>query len=339
MTLAPNMYLLKFNQTISDEFIFQYLSSYLFRKKLFENIASTTLQAINKDNLRNISLSIPKNYLEQTQIAAVLSLIDRAIEQTEAIIAKQQRIKTGLMQDLLTKGIDEDGNVRSEATHKFKDSLLGRIPIEWNLCELDKIASYITSGSRWWAKFYSNEGAVFIRIGNLTREHINFRFDDIQYVQPLDSAERKRTAVQEGDLLISVTADLGIIGVIPRGFTEAYMNQHIALVRLRPNNVSPRFVGHYLASNGGQKQFEHFNESGAKSGLNLPTVGRICIALPNFTEQENISFLLDLEDQRISKVYSDLAKLKRMKNGLMQDLLTGSVRVAALLNDPKTANI
>ena len=60
---------------------------------------------------------------EQTKIAEILSTVDRAIEQTEALIAKQQRIKTGLMQDLLTRGIDEHGNLRSEQTHEFKDSL------------------------------------------------------------------------------------------------------------------------------------------------------------------------------------------------------------------------
>ena len=67
---------------------------------------------------------------EQTKIAEILSTVDQAIDQTEALIAKQQRIKTGLMQDLLTRGIDENGNLRSEETHEFKDSPLERIPVE-----------------------------------------------------------------------------------------------------------------------------------------------------------------------------------------------------------------
>ena len=78
----------------------------------------------------------PKNISEQTKIAEILSTVDQAIEQTEALIAKQQRIRTGLMQDLLTRGIDEDGNLRSEETHEFKDSPLGRIPVEW---EVEKV--------------------------------------------------------------------------------------------------------------------------------------------------------------------------------------------------------
>ena len=77
---------------------------------------------------------------EQAKIAEVLSTVDRAIEETEALVAKQQRIKTGLMQDLLTRGIDEHGNLRSEQTHKFKDSPLGRIPVEWDVTLLDSLA-------------------------------------------------------------------------------------------------------------------------------------------------------------------------------------------------------
>ena len=146
---------------------------------------------------------------EQSKIAEVLLTVDRAIKQTETLIAKQQRIRTGLMQDLLTRGIDEHGNLRSEQTHKFKDSPLGRIPVEWDIASLGSVAECVTSGSRGWAKYYREDGALFIRIGNLTREHINLRLDDLVFVQPPESAEGLRTAAQADDLLISVTADLG----------------------------------------------------------------------------------------------------------------------------------
>lgn len=80
------------------------------------------------------SFEIPRiDKTEQAKIAEILSTVDRAIEQTESLIAKQQRIKTGLMQDLLTRGIDQHGNLRSEETHQFKDSPLGRIPVEWDV--------------------------------------------------------------------------------------------------------------------------------------------------------------------------------------------------------------
>ena len=87
---------------------------------------------VDKEVLGKLKLvNFPGN--EQSKIAEILSTLDQAIEQTEALIAKQQRIKTGLMQDLLTRGIDEHGQLRTEQTHAFKDSPLGRIPVEWEV--------------------------------------------------------------------------------------------------------------------------------------------------------------------------------------------------------------
>ena len=274
---------------------------------------------------------------EQSKIAEVLSTVDRAIEQTEALIAKQQRIKTGLMQDLLTRGIDEHGNHRSEQTHKFKDSPLGRIPVEWDIASLGSVAECVTSGSRGWAKYYSEDGALFIRIGNLTREHINLRLDDLVFVQPPESAEGLRTAAQADDLLISVTADLGVIGVIPKGFMEGYVNQHIALSRLRPADVSARFVGWFLSSREGKAQFDTLNESGAKAGLNLPTVRSLLFPRPDVDEQHRIAVAIDACVRTVDQHACSLRKLRALKRGLMQDLLTGNRRVTALLEQGEGA--
>ena len=283
--------------------------------------------------MANIELSLPKSKPEQTKITEILSTVDRAIEQTEALIAKQQRLKTGLMQDLLTRGIDEHGNLRSEQTHEFKDSPLGRIPVEWEVCRLESVSDFVTSGSRGWAQYYSTEGALFLRIGNLTRHHINMRFDDVVRVNPPKSSEGNRTAVMCGDLLISITADLGIIAVIPAGFEEAYVNQHIALVRLSQSDVDPRFVGWFLNSRSGQSQFEKLNESGAKAGLNLPTIKNLLVPQMEVKEQHRIAEILDATTQKGSEFQQRLHKLRSLKTALMQDLLTGRKRVTELLNE------
>jgi len=275
---------------------------------------------------------------EQTKIAEILSTVDRAIEQTEALIVKQQRIKTGLMQDLLTRGIDEHGNLRSEKTHQFKDSPLGRIPVEWEVDELETVCEFVTSGSRGWAQYYSSEGAMFLRIGNLTRDHINLRLEDMAFVNPPRTSEGKRTSVSPGDLLISITADLGIIGVIPVGFGEGYVNQHIALVRLLPEKANSRFIGWFLSGQGGQNQFEKLNESGAKAGLNLPTIRKLLVPIINPVEQKRIAEILDANSNWVSDLYSKLRKHYSLKTALMLDLLTGKRRVVALLNSTMPAN-
>jgi type I restriction enzyme S subunit len=306
-----------------------YLEYYLkYEEPRFRNASQgSTFEAINSSELSKWLIEYPISRAEQTKIAEILSTVDRAIEQTEALIAKQQRIKTGLMQDLLTRGIDEHGNLRSELTHKFKDSPLGRIPVEWEVDELGKVAAFVTSGSRNWAQYYSTEGTLFIRIGNLTRDHINLRFEDIVYVVPPRTAEGNRTSVSTGDLLISITADLGIIGVIPENFGEGYVNQHIALVRLTKERSNPRFIGWFLSGHSGQTQFAKLNESGAKAGLNLPTIKKLLVPVTNPIEQATIAEILDANTNRVTALYAKLKKLHAIKSALTRDLLTGKKRV------------
>lgn len=316
---------------IDRKFLYYKLMTDPVRRFMKDHASGSTVLHLQTRAVPALDIDYPECKSEQTKIAEILSVVDIAIEQTEALIAKQQRIKTGLMQDLLSKGIDEHGNIRSEATHAFKDSPLGRIPVEWEVQQLGEVAKQVTSGSRGWASYYSSEGAIFLRIGNLTREHINLRLDDLVFVQVPESSEGKRTSVREGDLLISITADLGIIGVIPTGFGEAYVNQHIALVRLDRDVVSPRFVGHLLNGIVGLSQIDKLNESGAKAGLNLPTVGKLLIVIPKMREQERIAEILDTADRQIERDKANLKKLAHQKAGLMHDLLTGERRVTPLL--------
>jgi type I restriction enzyme S subunit len=296
-------------------------------------VSGSNYPAINSGEVRRLQIFVPPQ-AEQAKIADILSTLDRAIEQTEALIAKQQRTKSGLMQDLLSRGIDEHGTLRFEGTHKFKDSPVGRIPAEWEISTLDGVAALVTSGSRGWAQYYSLDGPIFLRIGNLTRSHINLRLEDIVRVNPSSSSEGKRTAASSGDLLISITADLGIIGVIPEDFGEAYVNQRIALVRLTTDKVDPRFIGWFLSGRRGQTQFEKLNESGAKAGLNLPTIRRLLVPVMGLCEQKRIAEILDSSTQQTNEQCRRLGKLRSLKAALMQDLLTGRKRVTALL-EPK----
>lgn len=313
----------------------QILPSFLFRLLdaaygyIQAQRTGTGVPHVPKDLGSLLWVQFPADKSEQRCIAEILDTGDRAIGETEALISKLKHMKTGLMHDLLTRGLDERGQLRDPDAHpeQFKDSPLGRIPREWNVISLGSIAEMVTSGSRGWARYYSDEGPMFLRIGNLTREHINLRMNDLVHVRPPANGEGSRTRVREGDLLISITADLGIIGVIPEHFEEAYVNQHIALVRLDYSKANPRWVGIYLAGNAAQKLFYRLNDSGAKAGLNLPTISALPVALPDSCEQHRTAEILDAHDARIraEEVYRD--KLKLQKKGLMEDLLTGRVRV------------
>lgn len=290
----------------------------------------STMQHITRRELERFHVAVPSSKTEQTTIADILTAVDQAIEQTEALIAKQRRVKAGLLHDLLTRGIDEHGRLRDASTHRFKPSPVGLVPEEWEVVPLGSISAGVTSGSRGWARYYSVEGAKFIRIGNLTRQHVNLILDDVQHVHPPLGSEGKRTSLEVGDLLISITADLGIIGVVPEGIGEAYINQHIALVKLDQGRVNPWWIGNFLAGHTAQKLFSALNESGAKAGLNLPTVASFPVPVPDMREQIKITQLLRQVDTEVVHQEAQLLKLRRLKTGLMQDMLSGRVSVAEL---------
>ena len=118
------------------------------------------------------------------------------------------------------------------------------IPNSWSWCRLGSLSKFVTSGSRDWAKYYSQEGAVFVRMGNLSKAHYRLRLDQIQRVQLPSDQEGIRTRLETGDLLISITGDVGMLGLITENFGEAYINQHIAMVR-----PVDEMQGCYLAEN------------------------------------------------------------------------------------------
>ena len=243
------------------------------------------------------------------------------------------------MQDLFTRGLSPEASAkgdvtwtlrptRTQAPHLYKESPLGWIPKEWEVVPLSSVTQFITSGSRGWAEYYSEVGPLFIRIGNLTREHINFRWDSVTRVLLPKFTEGQRTAVLPNDILISITADLGIVAVAGNALGEAYVNQHIALVRPKVEPEVSRFLGHFLSTIRVQKQFLRLNDSGAKAGLNLPAVGKILVVKPlDDLESKRVAAMLDEVDLTIECHKQEVAKLRQQKQGLMQDLLTGRVRV------------
>jgi len=156
---------------ITQKYLYYTLLSQRGQNQIKSQISGSAQPGIKSSFLKGIVTDLPQSISEQAKISEILSTVDRAIEQTEALIAKQQRIKSGLMQDLLTRGIDEHGNLRSEQTHKFKDSPLGRIPVQWEVAPLLAFASKSPSsfvngpfGSDLLSSELQNEGVPVIYI-------------------------------------------------------------------------------------------------------------------------------------------------------------------------------
>jgi type I restriction enzyme S subunit len=323
-------------QDADIEYLFYLLQ---FHEKDFEKRGQPGTQVNLNTSIVESELVFFPSIGQQQKIAKILTTVDNLIEKTQALIDKYTAIKQGMMADLFTRGIDLSGTPDSNPHHGqlrppferapelYKETELGWVPKEWEVKPLGSLAEKITSGSRDWGTYYADEGDLFVRISNLTREHINFRWKSIRYVDIGGGSEGERTKLEEGDLLVSITADLGIIGIVPSDLGRAFINQHTALVRLIFGSSDPRYIGHYLQSYSGQFQFEKFNDSGAKAGLNLPTVASIECFYPSLKEQLLIAARIDQVDKQIAVLKVDREKREKQKKGLMRDLLTGTVGV------------
>ena len=159
-----------------------------------------------------------------------------------------------------------------------------------------EVSTLVTSGSRGWAKYYSSHGAIFVRIGNLTRDSIDIDFSDIEYVDLPDKAEGLRSKLQPNDVLVSITADLGSIGLVPHNIGEAYINQHIAVVRFK-NAAQGKFMAWYLRSDWGQKDLLKNKRGAGKLGLGLDDIRDSRVPM---VSDEEAAAVLDVIESRLS---------------------------------------
>jgi type I restriction enzyme S subunit len=165
------------------------------------------------------------------------------------------------------------------------------LPKGWEWSRVWNVVHTITSGSRDWAKYYAKEGAIFVTMGNLSRGHYQLRMNNLRYVNPPKAGEGKRTRLEENDLLISITGDVGNLGLIPKDFGEAYINQHTAMIRFMPdcqNKYFPELIRSPLA----KFQFDA-PQRGIKNSFRLGDVGEMSIPIPPTNEQHRIALKVD----------------------------------------------
>jgi type I restriction enzyme S subunit len=160
------------------------------------------------------------------------------------------------------------------------------LPSGWSWVRLGNLSQLVTSGSRDWAKFYSTDGAIFVRMGNLSRDSYQLRLDNIQRVTPPTDSEGARTRLEEGDILISITGEVGLLGLIPPNFGEAYINQHTCLVRSM-ERLRGLYLPELFRSRFAQSQFDE-PQRGLKNSFRLTDVTQFLVPLPPLAEQRRI---------------------------------------------------
>jgi type I restriction enzyme S subunit len=212
----------------------------------------------------------------------------------------------------------------------YRQTEVGVIPEDWRVKQVRDLKPFVTSGSRGWAAYYSDRGSLFIRITNLSRETIYLNLEDLRFVNlKATDSEASRTQLQDEDVLISITADIGIIGYVsPRVRKPAYINQHIALMRFDPGHSNSKFISYFLASGKPQGLFRALTDSGAKAGMNLTAVQQIHLALPpTKAEQNAIADALSDMDALIESLEELTVKKRYLKQSALHEMLTGKKRL------------
>lgn len=228
----------------NNEFLCYYLNYFNYKNY----VSGTTRLKLTQAQMRKIPIpNIPSD--EQSRIVAH---IEELFSELDKVVGTLKTTKEQL--EVYRQAVLKD----AFSDFEKKDSIRN-------------LTMVVTSGSRGWAKYYSNSGALFVRIGNLTHSGIDIDFRDIQHITPPDNAEGVRTRLQPNDVLVSITADLGSIGFVSEKVEEAYINQHIALVRFQ-NPVQGRFMAWYLRSEYGQKDLLKNKRGGGKLGLGLDDI-------------------------------------------------------------------
>lgn len=269
------------------------------------------LKHLQKKDLKKHQILFPKSLTEQTQIATILSKVDEAITQTEQLIAKYTRIKTGLMQDLLTKGIDENGNIRSEATHEFKDSPLGRIPKEWECDWLGNIAKIQTGSKDTQDKDDTGQYPFYVR--SQIVERINsYSFD--------------------GEGILTAGDGVGVGKVFHYVNGKFDFHQRVYLIHEFRKDIIGKFIFLYFKENF-IKQVDKYSAKNTVDSVRLHMIFEMDVPVLKFSEQKRIVEILDKNDSLVEYLEQELSKLKSLKTGLMQDLLSGKVRVNHLIKE------
>ena len=288
------------NLICSDAIYNEYLYFFLKSKTAYLNSLGrgATFKEISKSIVENIEIPLPE-VNQQKEIAEKFKKLEQLIS-----LRKQQLAKL-------------DELVKARFVEMFGDAKLN--PYDFPCNSLSEYILFLTSGSRGWSRYFTDGGEYFITIKNVKNCRITLQ--DVQYVTPPDNAEAKRTKVQENDLLISITADLGRTGVVTKGIAEhgAYINQHLTCIRLNLKKANPIYVAYYMESDAGKEQFASKNQSAVKAGLNFNAINSLKLVVPPLDLQNDFAAFVECVDQQKQTVQQSLEKLELMKKALMQE--------------------
>lgn len=301
---------------VKPKYLLYYMQTGIFANQYRRIMGQTTRNQVPITMQREFKHIIPP-IKEQEKIASILSTIDEQIDNVDALIEKNKELKKGLMQTLLTKGIGHT---------KFKKTEIGEIPEEWEVSNLTNIVDI--KGRVGWKGYTKKDLVEFgpLAIGAM---HINSNnkldLSEPVYLSKKKYEESPEIMVSKDDIILAQRGSLGKVVLIEKEIGEATINPSMVLIK--NIKINSRYLYYFLCSEYIQKVI--FKETSQTSipMISQEQIGKFKIIIPTIKEQEKIASILSEVDKKIEEYENKKQKLEKLKKGLMQQLLTGMIRV------------
>jgi type I restriction enzyme, S subunit len=315
----------------------EYLINVLnYRVNYWKTVASSSRKDpnITSHDIKKFPIIFPGDTKEQRAIATALSDVDALIASLDKLIAKKRDIKQATMQQLLTGKTRLPGFGKSLKAAAFKQTEAGIIPEDWGVYSLGDIVTKVGSGitPRGGEKVYKKDGHPFLRSQNIGWGHL--LLDDIVFIDEETHSSFSATEIKHNDVLLNITgASIGRSAVANNRLRGGNVNQHVCIIRVDANKLNSYYLNFFLLSEIGQKQIDSFQAGGNRQGLNFGQIKSFQIPLPeqqdtpSLPEQTAIATVLSDMDAEIAALEQKRHKTRALKQGVMQELLAGKIRL------------
>ncbi len=285
--------------------------SYLLRTIDFHTHSGKSgVPGVNRNDLHEIVVDVPPTKGEQRAIAEALSDADALIESLEQLLTKKRHLKQGTMQELLTG----------------KKRLPGFVG-DWETKAIASFSAFVTKGATptTYGFNWTDDGVRFLRSECVSANGLDLA--QSMFISEVAHSALSRGEVREGDILITITGNVGRVVRLPANFGIANINQHIARVRISAPNVSSDFVFHFLSQATIRANYALITTGQAYPQISLKQVRETLVPFPSFSEQTAIAAILSDMDTEIAELETQLTKTRALKQGMMHKLLTGEIRL------------
>ncbi|MEJ6122967.1 restriction endonuclease subunit S [Vibrio sp. 2-Bac 85] len=285
---------------------------------------------LNTDTVGDIKVVVSQSVAD---LQNIVNFLDHETAKIDTLIDKQQQLikllkekRQAVISHAVTKGLNPQAPMKDSGVE-----WLGKVPEHWEIKKNKYLQDFITSGSRGWAGYYSDEGQLFFRITNLTRDTIEPKLESIKNVQPPLGSEGERSRINNGDLLVSITADLGSVCVADELISGGYVSQHVSLCRPNKSVVNSRWLAYFILSDASKEQLLGAGYGGTKIQLSLEDIRELVVAFPPEVEQTQIASFIDSKLHQfkllVNKADEQVLLLQERRTALISATVTGKIDV------------